>query len=172
MELIKFTDPALRIPPPAFDFETEENPTELVDTLWEKCRELKGLGLSANQVGLPTKVFVMGADDANRKNIFNPSVISVSPETELAKEGCLSYPGLWLNVRRPKEVTASYQTVDGTLVVETFIGLQARVFLHEYDHMIGANFSDHVSKMKLDMGLKSLEKRAKRYVKKYVEHNL
>ena len=69
-------------------------------------------------------------------------------------------------------MTASYQTVDGTLVVETFIGLQARVFLHEYDHMIGANFSDHVSKMKLDMGLKSLEKRAKRYIKKYVEHNL
>jgi len=172
MELIKFTDPALREAPPEFNFETEESPQEVADLLWEKCQELKGLGLSANQVGLPAKVFVMGTDDSSRKNIFNPTLVSVSADMELAKEGCLSYPGLWLNVRRPKEVTASYQTVSGEYVVENFSGLSARVFLHEYDHMIGMNFSDHVSKLKLDMALKSLEKRSKRYIKKYVERNL
>lgn len=172
MELLKFTDPALRTPPSKFDFDSEESPQEVVDLLWDKCRELKGLGLSANQVGLDAKVFVMGVDDSNRKNIFNPEIVATSSETQLAKEGCLSYPGLWLSVRRPKEVTASYQTVTGEYVVETFTGLNARVFLHEYDHMIGMNFSDHVSKLKLDMALKSLNKRAKRYIQKYVQHNL
>lgn len=171
MELIKFTDPALRKVPETFDFETG-NAKELADTLWEESRRLRGLGLSANQVGIDSKVFVMGSDDTNRKNVFNPHVISVSKETELAREGCLSYPGLWLSVKRPKEVTLSYQTVDGTHVVETFIGLQARIAQHEFDHMEGLNFSDHVSQLKLDMALKSLNKRARKYLRKYVKHNL
>ena len=171
MELIKFTDPALRKVPETFDFETQ-NAQELADTLWEESRRLRGLGLSANQVGIDSKVFVMGSDDTNRKNVFNPHVISVSKETELAREGCLSYPGLWLSVKRPKQVTISYQTVDGTHVVETFVGLQARIAQHEFDHMEGLNFSDHVSQLKLDMALKSLNKRARKYLKKYVKQNL
>jgi peptide deformylase len=171
VELIKFTDPALRKVPETFDFETG-NAKELADTLWEESRRLRGLGLSANQVGIDSKVFVMGVDEKNRKNVFNPQVISVSKETELAREGCLSYPGLWLSVKRPKEVTLSYQTVDGTHVVETFVGLQARIAQHEFDHMEGLNFSDHVSQLKLDMALKSLNKRARKYLRKYVKHNL
>ena len=171
MELLKFTDPALRKVPETFDFETD-NAKELADTLWEECRRLKGLGLSANQVGIDSKVFVMGSDENNRKNVFNPQVISVSKDTELAREGCLSYPGLWLSVKRPKEVTLSYQTVDGTHVVENFIGLQARIAQHEFDHMEGLNFSDHVSQLKLDMALKSLNKRARKYLRKYVKQNV
>lgn len=171
MELLKFTDPALRKVPESFDFEIG-NAQELADTLWEECRRLKGLGLSANQVGIDFKVFVMGSDETNRKNVFNPQVVSVSKDTELAREGCLSYPGLWLSVKRPKQVTISYQTVDGTHVVETFVGLQARIAQHEFDHMEGLNFSDHVSQLKLDMALKSLNKRARKYLRKYVKHNL
>jgi peptide deformylase len=171
VELIKFTDPALRKVPETFDFETG-NAKELADTLWEESRRLRGLGLSANQVGIDSKVFVMGVDEKNRKNVFNPQVISVSKETELAREGCLSYPGLWLSVKRPKQVTLSYQTVDGTHVVETFVGLQARIAQHEFDHMEGLNFSDHVSQLKLDMALKSLNKRARKYLRKYVKQNV
>lgn len=171
MELLKFTDPALRAVPTVFDFDTQ-NAKELADTLWEECRRLKGLGLSANQVGIDARVFVMGTDDTNRKNIFNPQVVSYSGETELAKEGCLSYPGLWLSVKRPKEVTLSYQKVTGEYVVEKFVGLPARIAQHEYDHMQGLNFSDHVSQLKLDMALKSLNKRAKRYLRNYVKRNV
>ena len=171
MELIKFTDPALRKVPEIFDFETG-NAKELADTLWEESRRLRGLGLSANQVGIDSKVFVMGSDDTNRKNVFNPTVISVSKETELAREGCLSYPGLWLSVKRPKEVTLSYQTVTGEYVVVTFVCLPARIAQHEFDHMEGLNFSDHVSQLKLDMALKSLNKRARKYLRKYVKQNL
>lgn len=171
MELLKFTDPALRTIPTAFDFDAQ-NAQELADTLWGESRRLKGLGLSANQVGIDARVFVMGTDETNRKNVFNPKVISYSEETELAREGCLSYPGLWLTVKRPKEVTLSYQTVSGEHVVEKFAGLPARIAQHEYDHMQGLNFSDHVSQLKLDMALKSLNKRAKRYLRKYVKQNL
>jgi len=74
MELLKFTDPALREVPSAFNFETQ-NAQELADTLWGECRRLRGLGLSANQVGIDAKVFVMGSDDNTRKNVFNPRVI-------------------------------------------------------------------------------------------------
>jgi peptide deformylase len=62
VELIKFTDPALRKIPETFDFETE-NAKELADTLWEESRRLRGLGLSANQVGIDSKVFVMGVHE-------------------------------------------------------------------------------------------------------------
>ena len=144
MELLNISNPILRETPTEFDFETQ-NAQELVDSLWEKCRELKGLGLSANQVGIDAKVFVMGSDDENRKNIFNPKIVSWSPETNLAKEGCLSYPGLWLSIKRPAAITASYQNVEGEYIVEEFTGLPARIFQHEYDHMLGLNFSDHAS---------------------------
>lgn len=171
MELLKINDPILRDIPTEFDFETQ-NAQELADALWAKCRELKGLGLSANQVGIDAKVFVMGSDENNRKNIFNPTVVSLSDNTGLATEGCLSLPGMWLNIRRPEEVTLSYRNVDGEYVVEQFAGLEARIALHEYDHMIGMNFLDRASKLKRDMAIKSLEKRAKRYIQKYVRQNL
>lgn len=171
MDLIKFTDASLRVVPTAFDFE-KDDAKDLVDRLWTKCRQLKGLGLSANQVGIDAKVFVMGTDEENRKNIFNPKIVASSEETTLAKEGCLSYPGLWLSIKRPASITASYQNVDGEYIVEEFSGLPARIFQHEYDHMLGLNFSDHASEMKMKMAMKSLEKRAKRYIRKYVQHNL
>jgi len=167
MELVKFSDPSMRTPPEEFDFETG-NAQKLADDLWAKKVEMRGLGLSANQVGINAKVFVMGTDDNNRKNIFNPTVVGVSKETELATEGCLSLPGLWLNIRRPKEVTISYKNVAGEYVVEQLAGLEARIALHEYDHMIGLNFMDRASKLKREMALKSLEKRAKRYIRKNV----
>jgi len=97
MELLKISDPLLREIPVEFDFETQ-NAQELSDALWTKCRELKGLGLSANQVGIDAKVFVMGTDETNRKNIFNPTIVSLSDKNNIATEGCLSLPGIWLNI--------------------------------------------------------------------------
>ena len=173
MKLLKFTAPTLRVRPTDFDFSLPSgNAKELCDSLWVKCRELKGLGLSANQVGIDSRVFVMGSDDTNRKNIINPKLISTSEERMIAKEGCLSYPGLWLNISRPVSIVASYQDETGETHVETFDGLPSRIFQHEYDHMEGLNFTDHASELKMRMALKSLEKRAKKYVRKYVQHNL
>jgi peptide deformylase len=90
----------------------------------------------------------------------------------MATEGCLSLPGMWVNIRRPEEVTISYRNVAGEYVVEQLAGLEARIALHEYDHMIGMNFLDRSSKLKRDMAIKSLEKRAKRYIQKNVRQNV
>lgn len=171
MELLKFTEPQLRKVPTSFDFSTG-NAQELADTLWTRCRELHGLGLSANQVGIDARVFVMGVNPESRKDVFNPKIIEVSKETILAKEGCLSYPGLWLTVRRPETITVSYQNVLGEFVIDKLSGLPSRIFQHEFDHMEGLNFTDYVSEMKMKMALKSLEKRAKKYVRKYVEQHV
>jgi len=165
MELIKFTDPQLRKEPTLFDFNTQ-NAQELGDALWVKCRELNGLGLSANQVGIDAKVFVMGIDENSKKYIYNPELIAVSDETMLAQEGCLSYPGLWITVKRPVSCTIAYQNVSGEHIIEEFSGLTARIAQHEYDHMVGRNFTDLVSKLKIDMALKALNKRAKKVLEK------
>lgn len=171
MQLLKFTDPSLRVEPTLFDFHSQ-NAKELADSLWTRCRELKGLGLSANQVGIDARVFVMGVNEDNRKDVFNPKILEVSEETILAKEGCLSYPGLWLTVRRPETITVTYQNILGEFVIDKLSGLPSRIFQHEFDHMQGINFTDHVSEMKMKMALKSLEKRSKKFVRKYVQQQL
>ena len=65
------------------------------------------------------------------------------------KEGCLSYPNLFLNIHRPKEVVVEYQNADGEMVDARFDGLAARVFQHEMDHMKGNTFLPKVSKFAL-----------------------
>ena len=162
LNLIPFTDARLRSIPSDFDFENES--AELLkDRLIETMKELGGVGLSANQVGLDKKVFVIGDDAEFTKAFFNPEVIGCSEETSSEKEGCLSFPGLWLMVKRPTHVAIKYWDETGEEIVETYQGVTARVIQHEYDHMIGMNFTQRVSKMKLDRALKGLEKKVKKY---------
>ena len=73
-------------------------------------------------------------------------------------EGCLSYPGLWLKVRRPEGIEVTYEDVKGELQEKAMFGLEARIFQHEYDHMDGLNFTDRVSKLKMDRAKKRLKK--------------
>ena len=170
LKLLRFDNPILRQSPPLFDFHSKEvNAKELADKLFYTQQQLGGIGLSANQVGIPYKIFVLGKDDESRRNIFNPKIVSVSDEFVTIREGCLSFKGLWLNITRPRGVVLSYQNVEGETIVETFNGITARVVLHEYDHMVGKNFTDYASKMKLDLAFKKLEKKAKKYLRNQVQ---
>ena len=162
LNLIPFTDPRLAQIPSDFNFEME-NAELLKDKLIETMRELGGVGLSANQVGLDKKVFVIGDDGEFTKAFFNPEVLGCSEETTSEKEGCLSFPGLWLMVERPTHVAIKYQDETGEEIVETYQGVTARVIQHEYDHMIGMNFTQRVSRLKLERALKALEKKVKKY---------
>jgi peptide deformylase len=160
LKLIHFADPLLSSPPPVFDFEKDgEHAKELADVLFKAMIIMGGVGLSANQLGLPFRVFVFG-DEENRHNMFNPQVIGVSPETTLYEEGCLSFPGLTLSLRRPSKVVVSYQKETGETSVATFQEFAARVILHEYDHMEGINFLQHASKFKMDWALRKINKQA------------
>lgn len=172
MKLLPITSPSLREAPAEYDFEKEGNPTELCEKLFAKMQASGGVGLSANQVGIDKKIFVFGDGKELTRYIINPTVISLGEETESMREGCLSLPGVMLMVKRPKEVTLQYQDVNGEVIVETFLELAARVVLHEYDHMLGQNFTQRVSKMKLDRAIKRAKKIKMQEARKAQEEQL
>ena len=137
---------------------------ELVEELVKTMREGNGIGLSANQVGILERVFVMYSDLKERKIIacFNPQIIEESDWQELMDEGCLTYPGLWLKVKRPVWIKATWEDSQGTAGEYRLEGLEARVFQHEYDHMEGTNFTKRVSKLRMRMAQKRLKKQTKK----------
>ena len=142
---------------------------ELSDTMFDTMKKYGGIGLSANQVGLPFNMFVLGDHPEVEKNLkmtcFNPIIISSSVEEEVMKEGCLTFPFVFLSITRPRKVVVKYEDENGDLKEGSLDGMISRVFQHEYDHMLGKTFVDGVSKMKLDMAYKKAEKQMNRYRK-------
>ena len=126
----------------------------------------RGIGLSANQVGLDAQIFVMQPHQMKElKNpfaIINPIIQKVSKETYLDYEGCLSHPGLFFKVERPVKLVAQFLDADAKECIMEFEGLDSRCFLHEYDHLQGIEYTDRVSKLKLDMARKKQGKLLKR----------
>ena len=157
-DLIPETDPILKEVLPEFDFSNPPiNPTQLASLLVETCKANNGLGLSANQCGLPYRVFVMGSGD-NFVAFFNPKIIAASQEEVLMTEGCLSFPMLALNVKRPAGVVVEYQNHLGETKRENFTGLSGRCFLHELDHMNGVLYTSRAKPLALQQGLKKRKK--------------
>ena len=143
---------------------------ELSDKLFETMNKYGGIGLSANQVGLPYNVFVMGGhpqiENGLKMTCFNPMIISASEEVVAMKEGCLTFPFVWLTISRPRKVVVKYTDEKGDLQEGHLDGMISRIFQHEYDHMLGRVFTEYASKMKLDMAYKKAEKemdKVKRY---------
>ena len=140
---------------------------ELKENLIETMKEYHGVGLSANQCGVMERVFVMYSDVKKDEIIacFNPQIISEGTEMVLMDEGCLTWPGLWLKVRRPDHINCSFEDENGDSHEVTMMGLECRIFQHEMDHMEGTNFTKRVSKLKLDMARKRAAKMKKRSMK-------
>ena len=115
------------------------------------------LGMVLNQVGLPLKMFVLDGEPAYA--IFNPRITYFGEEEILLEEGCLSYPGLSLKIRRPRFIRARFQDPYGDYVTKQFDGITARVFQHEFDHINGVDFTQKVSKLKRDMAIKKWKKK-------------
>jgi peptide deformylase len=122
----------------------------------------RGIGLAANQVGLTKRVFVMGSNNLEGFPapfaLFNPRIIEASEETVLDEEGCLSYPGLYLKLKRPSWVIAEYQDSKGNFNEIKVDGYLSKCFQHELDHLDGVCFVDRVSQMKLQLAMKKLRK--------------
>lgn len=166
LQLIHFTDSRLTTRPPAFDFEKDgDKAEELGEVLYKKMVEWNGAGLSANQVGLPYRVFVMGNKE-DKIVFFNPKIMGVSKEEVAMQEGCLSFPGFYLTLRRPKEVVIEWQNVKGEIQTGKFQSIGARVILHEYDHMEGINFTFHASQFKLKWELDKWKKKQLKFQKR------
>lgn len=127
--------------------------------------ENHGIGLAANQIGLTKRVFVMGSYNIDGFPkpfaLFNPRILESSTEESNYKEGCLSYPDLWLDVKRPESVKVEYQDSQGNTHEAVLTGLISRCFQHELDHLDGICFVDKVSSLKLQLAMKKLRKKNK-----------
>ena len=155
-------------PLPEITAETEpESRQELLDNMIETMKHYGGIGLSANQCGIPIRMFVFG-DNENYVPCFNPRIIETGGELIPIEEGCLTYPGLFVKIFRPDMVTATFEDENRELHKETFTGLMARVFLHEMDHMEGIDFTSRAGKMALDIA-KRKRLRGQRKMKKMQE---
>ena len=135
---------------------------ELTDKMYELMKKYGGIGLSANQIGLPFNMFVIG-DHPNLENgmkltCFNPMIISKSEEEVVMEEGCLTFPFLFLKITRPRKVVVKYTDENNELKEGQLDGMMSRVFQHEYEHMLGRTFTEHASKLKLDRAYKKAEK--------------
>lgn len=122
--------------------------SKLSYTLTENMFHYKGVGLSANQIGINERAFVMMSDIESEETItcFNPKIIKESKKLISYEEGCLSYPGLQLNISRPSTIIVKYEDEGKELHKIKLEGFIARIFQHEYDHMEGIDFTQRSSK--------------------------
>lgn len=158
MDLVPSNADVLKQILPEFDFTNPPvDPTKLASDLVETCKKNNGLGLSANQVGLPYRVFVAGHGDSFVA-FFNPKIISYSDNVVNMQEGCLSFPALFLNIKRADAIEVEYQDYMGIKKTSKFTGITARVFQHELDHMNGIVYTSKVGKLSLEMATKRKKK--------------
>jgi len=120
--------------------------SELAQTLVESMLHHRGVGLSANQIGINERAFAMVSDIETMQVIvvFNPKIIKEYNKKETMEEGCLSYPETFLQIERPYSIVVKFEDEDKKVHKIKMEGLMARIFLHEYDHMEGINFTQRV----------------------------
>jgi peptide deformylase len=141
---------------------------ELYDNLYGTMKYFRGIGLSANQCGISARAFIMytSMNPENVEMFINPKIVAYSEERKLFAEGCLTFPNLFLNLKRPETIVVEYYDMEGEKQTKKFTGLTSRVFQHEYDHMQGKNFTMYASKVKLEMAEKKARKLFKKKSKK------
>ena len=151
LDLLPEDHPVLHKEPLPWIFDPPQaDPKLMYEIMLENMVYHHGLGLSANQIGMPVKVFAMRIDESDNAIVcFNPEIQEESEEMVMMTEGCLSFPLLYLNKRRPEKLSVKYQNADGDFITAHFEGLAARVFHHEMDHMAGKTFLDGISKILL-----------------------
>ena len=119
---------------------------ELSKILIENMIHYEGIGISANQIGIWERVFAMIRDIEHNEIIvcFNPRIIKSYTEEVEMEEGCLSYPDIFLKIKRPDKIVVKYEDADKKKHKMKLEGLASRVFQHEYDHMEGIDFTQRV----------------------------
>jgi peptide deformylase len=156
--LVDKFDPILKLKVPDFDFSNPPiNPEQLFRDMKETMITNRGIGLSCNQCGLPYRMFVFGLydDPDNIVGCFNPKITSVLGDDVVSlEEGCLSFPGTFVKVKRPESIRVRYTTYNGVTDTIKFNGLSARIFQHELDHLNGFTFRDRVSRLVWDKSQK------------------
>ncbi|HVG22043.1 MAG TPA: peptide deformylase [Blastocatellia bacterium] len=163
LEVVKYGDPILT--------ERAEEVTEfdaklrkLVDDMFETMYGAPGVGLAAPQVGVLKRLFVMDCSSGKNKKqkvaLINP-VIETEEGEQLGEEGCLSFPGIFFQVKRPARVVVRAQDTDGSEIKLDVMDLEARCVSHETDHLDGELFISYLSPLKRDLTKRKIKKRIK-----------
>ena len=166
MKLVKENNSILRKVCEPFDFnEPVMDPYELAEGLHKLRKEGGGIGLAAPQVGINTQALVIGMGGFETEGVedydqvfFNPIIAEVNTEQMYMVEGCLSFPGLFVKVKRPTEIVLKWETEEGSECEEKFVGMTSRILQHEIDHLNGITFltrahRHHLLKAKKDRKL-------------------
>ena len=171
-ELLPPQDPRVRQPVAPFKDEMLEeygikDRQELMDGMFSLMHKYGGIGLSAIQIGLPFNMFVAGDHESIEKGLkiaaFNPVIIQTSSEDVLMKEGCLTFPFLFVSINRPRKCVMKYEDENRDLKEAHLDGMMSRVCQHEYDHQKGELMVQKVSKLKLDLAYRKAEKEMKKW---------
>ncbi|MBI2595417.1 peptide deformylase [Candidatus Daviesbacteria bacterium] len=149
MEVVKAPDPRLRV---------KTKPVKKIVPLLKTIKEMvkvtktftdpEGVGLASTQIGESEQYFIMKQGDGSFSAVFNPKILSRGKRTKVFFEGCLSIPDYYGQVTRPTIVTVSYVDIEGKPTKQTLRGVAAWIFQHEYDHLQGKLFMDHVMEQK------------------------
>jgi peptide deformylase len=148
--IILWPDPVLKqfsAPVPPVMWETA-GVDKLLDNLFETMYYANGVGLSAIQLGVPLRVFTMDCNTGLAYAFINPIITGYGGALCKVREGCLSLPNLFDEVERYPEVTVEYTSPDKKRHTQLFTGLEAQCVQHEYDHLDGIVFPDHLSPLK------------------------
>jgi peptide deformylase len=140
MDLLYYPDPKLR--ERAEPVEDGEDLTEIIQEMFRVMYAARGIGLAAPQAGLGKRLIVANMagnqEQADQEEVYiNPEIVDRSKDVVKEEEACLSLPGLSAELSRPREVTVRYTDLKGRSVTRTVEGMQARLFLHEIDHLDG-----------------------------------
>lgn len=163
LNVVKYGDPILtKLAEEVTEF--DENLRKLVDDMFETMYGAPGVGLAAPQVGVLKRLFVMdcstGKDKKQKVVLINP-VIETEEGEQTGDEGCLSFPGMFLEIKRPQRVVVRARDTDGSEMTLDVMDLQARCVSHETDHLDGELFINYLSPLKRDLTKRKIKKRIK-----------
>jgi len=164
LALLEENNPQLLEVSEEWNFRIDGSPEELVRAMSKFMTDNGGVGLAAPQLGIKKRIFIMG-NFIKLVACINPKIVSLSDERDNDLEGCLSFPDLFMKVKRPTTAVVQYYTVSGELIERELTGFECRVFLHEYDHLIGVTFDQRVGdltyRMAKDKRKKELKKKSR-----------
>jgi peptide deformylase len=162
LTIVKHPNPILEERMPEFDFDNPlTDPVQLEKDMIEIMLERGGIGLAANQVGIKTRMFVMGHPKYrdHAQAFFNPVIAGITEDTLEEEEGCLSFPNIYVKIKRPRGVLVRFQNSKGETQEAEFFGTECRCFLHEFDHLEGITYKDRLSTLKWALAVKKSTKR-------------
>lgn len=154
MKLVDKNDPILTTECMSFDFTNPPfDPIDFSKELVKFMYDSNGIGLAANQVGVPYRIFAMRGHPENFV-CFNPKIVFHSNDKVVLEEGCLTYPGLLVKIKRSQHIRVRFNTPNGDIQTRQFTGMTARIFQHEYDHLDGIVFYEKANRYHRDFAMK------------------